>query len=157
MLYREKLEYLENEVANNIKKMNTKADRNKLRTYGVSMSSAVLGAFVTIALGLQTNYLTIELKNFALVCGALISVVNAIESVFAYRSLWVKQKVTLLQLYALRNEIDFYKAGLEENDQISERKVSEFFQKYQTIWETASSEWLRLREEQEQEEISKDS
>jgi len=157
MQYREKLKYLEEEIAKNIKKMNTKSDRNKSRTVAVSMSSAILGALVTIALGLQISSLSVELKNFALVCGALISVVNAVESVVGYRALWIKQKVTLLQLYNLRNEIDFYKAGLEENDQISEKRVSEFFEKYQTIWESASSEWLRLRTEQEQEDASKGS
>ena len=91
------------------------------------MSSVVLGALVTIALGLQITSLATELKNFALICGALISVVNRIESVIGYRALWIKQKLTLSQLYALRNEIDFYKAGLEENDPISDQKVSGVF------------------------------
>ncbi len=152
MKHIEKLIYLEQEVAKNIEKIKTKSERNKTRSYTVSMSSAVLGALVTIALGLQTASLAAELKNFALVCGALISVVNAIDSVFAHRALWIKQKVTLLQLYSLRNEIAFYRAGLEESEPISERKLTEFFKKYQAIWDSASNEWLRLRQEQEQEE-----
>jgi len=155
MQHREKLKYLEDEIAKGIKNMKSKGDQNKSRTFAVRMSSALLGALVTVALGLQITSLTTELKNFALICGALISVVNAIDSVVGYRALWVKQKLTLSQLYTLRNEIDFYKAGLEEKDTIDERKVQEFFEKYQSIWETASSEWLRLRKEQEQEEGSK--
>ncbi len=157
MQHREKLKYLEEEIAKSIKAMKSKGDQNKSRTFTVRMSSAILGVLVTVSLGLQVTSLTTELKNFALICGALISVVNAIDSVVGYRALWVKQKLTLSQLYTLRNEIAFYKAGLEENDTIDERKTQEFFQKYQAIWETASSEWLRLRNEQEQEEGSKGS
>ncbi len=155
MLFREKLKYLEDQVTKNIDKMRSKADRNKVRSYVVSLSSAALGALVTIALGLKIPSWEDGLKNIALVCGALIAVVNAMGTIFAYRELWIKQKVTLLELYTLRNEIDFYKAGLEETDHPSEQKVSEFFERYQLIWGTASSEWLRLRKEQQQEEASR--
>lgn len=82
---REKLTYLEDEIAKSIKTMKLKGDKNKSRTFTVRISSAVLGALVTISLGLQTTSFTAELKNFALVCGALISVVNAIDSVIGYR------------------------------------------------------------------------
>ncbi len=152
MKYNEKLHYLEEEIAKNIVKIKTKSDRNKTRSYAVSISSILLGALVTIATGVQTTSFTTELKNFALVCSALISVVNAIESIFDYRELWHNQKVSLLQLYSLRNEIAFYRAGLEENDEISERKLTEFFRKYQAIWQRASNEWLRLRQEQNEDE-----
>ena len=150
MKYREKLNYLEVEVGKSIKTMKSRGDQNKSRTYTISLSSAILGALVTISLGLQLNSFATELKNLALICGALISVVNAVESVVGYRALWVKQKVTLSQLYTLQNEIDFYKAGIEENDQVDEHQVSELFEKYLSIWETASSEWSRLRKEQEE-------
>ena len=155
MKNREKLQYLEEEVAKGIKMMKTKGDLNKSRSFAVSMSSVTLGALVTIALGLQISALAVELKNFALVCGALISVVNAVDSIIGFRALWIKQKVTLSQLYDLRNEINFYKAGLEENDQIRDKHVSKLFEKYQTIWQDASNEWLRLRKEQEQNEANK--
>ncbi len=155
MRYREKLQFVEDEIAKGIKTMKTKGDRNKSSAFAVRVSSAVLGAIVTVALGLQITSLTTELKNLALICGALISVVNAVDSVVGYRALWIKQKLTLAQLYDLRNEIDFYKAGLEDDDQISDDQISEFFKRYQAIWETASSEWMRLRKEQEQDNTAK--
>lgn len=155
MQLQEKLKYLENQISQNINKMKAKADRNRNKSYGVSMSSAILGALITIALGVKSTSWADQLKDAALICGALIAVVNAIGAIFAYRDLWIKQKNTLLELYTLRNEIDFYRAGLDESDSISEEKVSGFFEKYQLIWETASEQWLRLRKEQKQEEISK--
>jgi len=155
MLYQEKLKYLEGQVTQNIDKMRSKADRNKARSYAVSLSSAALGALVTIALGVTTASWADWLKNLALICGALIAVVNTMGTIFAYRELWIKQKGTLLELYTLRNEIDFYKAGMEETDHLSEQKVSEFFEKYQVIWGASSSEWLRLRKEQQQVEASR--
>lgn len=96
MQHREKLKYLEDEIAKGIKNMKSKGDQNKSRTFAVRMSSALLGALVTVALGLQITSLTTELKNFALICGALISVVNAIDSVVGYRALWVKQKLAVV-------------------------------------------------------------
>lgn len=155
MQFREKLKYLEDQISKNIDKMRSKADRSRNRSYIVSLSSALLGALITIALGVKSTSWSDRLKDAALVCGALIAVVNACGTIFAYRELWVKQKITLLDLYTLKNEIDFYKAGLEESDPISQEKVAEFFEKYQLIWGAASGEWLRLRKEQKQEEISR--
>lgn len=155
MQLREKLKYLEEQIAQNIAKMNSKADRNRNRFYIVSLSSALLGAAITIALGVKFASWADRLKDFALICGALIAVVNAVGSIFAYRELWIKQKNTLLELYTLRSEIAFYKAGLEDSDLISEEKLEAFFEKYQLIWATASEQWLRLRKEQKQEEIAK--
>ena len=148
----EKMAYLEKEISRNINKMKKKADKNKRRASIVSISSAVLGALVTVALGLQIESIEEVLKNIALVSGALISVVNAFESFFGYRSLWLKQKATLLNLYSLSNEIEFFKTGLEDSSDIDENVVSNYFQRYQDIWDVASEEWLRLRREQIQSE-----
>lgn len=155
MQLQEKLKYLEEQITQNIEKIRSKADRNRNRSYAVSMSSALLGALITIALGVKSTSWADGLKDVALVCGALIAVVNAVGAIFAYRELWVKQKNTLLELYTLKNELNFYKAGLEPTDQISEEKVADLFEKYQLIWETSSEQWLRLRKEQQQEKISK--
>ncbi len=154
MQLQEKLKYLEEQIAQNIEKIRLKADRNRNRSYAVSMSSALLGALITIALGVKSTSWADRLKDAALICGALIAVVNAVGAIFAYRELWVKQKNTLLELYTLKNELNFYKAGLEPTDEISEEKVADLFEKYQMIWETASEQWLRLRKEQHQEKVS---
>ncbi|MFN0110253.1 MAG: SLATT domain-containing protein [Blastocatellia bacterium] len=155
MQYREKLKYLEDQITQSIIRLNSKADRNRNKSFAVSMASAILGALVTIALGVKIASWEDRLKDVALICGALIAVVNSARTIFSHRELWIKQKNTQLELYTLRNEIDFYKAGLEDADQISEEKLSAFFEKYQTIWATSSEKWLQLRKEQKQEELSK--
>jgi hypothetical protein len=147
MQTRKQLDYLQEQIQLAIAKFKKKADQNKRRTYTVSVASASLGALVTIALGLQLPEQATLLKNFALICGALIAIVNTVQSVFAYRDLWLKQKGTLLQFYSLRNQIEFYKAGLEETDEISPERVAQLFEAYQRIWQEDSAEWLRLRKD----------
>ncbi|CAG0936189.1 hypothetical protein TFLX_05055 [Thermoflexales bacterium] len=144
---RQQLDYLEKQIQLAIDKFKKKADQNKRRTYTVNLASASLGALITIALGITVPEQATLLKNFALVCGALIAIVNAVQSVFAYRDLWLKQKGTLLQFYSLRNQIEFYRAGLAETDEVSDEQVARFFEVYQRIWQEDSTEWLRLRKD----------
>lgn len=156
MQYTAKLEFLEEKIKNDISKMQTKTDQNKARAAFVSIASVLFGAGVTIFLGLQIEGVETLFKNIALILGVLVTVVSGIDAFFNYRSLWVKQKVSLLELYSLRNEIEFYKVGFEEGDSMSERKVSGFFRDYQQIWEVSSEEWLRLRSENQQQDEDKD-
>ncbi len=147
MQTRKQLDYLQEQIQLGIDKFKKKADLNKRRAYTISLASASLGALITIALGLQLPEQATLLKNFALICGALIAIVNTVQSVFAYRDLWLKQKGTLLQFYSLRNQIEFYKAGLEGGDEVSPEQVARLFEAYQRIWQEDSAEWLRLRKE----------
>ena len=147
MQTRKQLDYLQEQIQLAIAKFKKKADQNKHRAYTVSIASASLGALVTIALGLQLPEQATLLKNFALICGALIAIVNTVQGVFAYRDLWLKQKGTLLQFYSLRNQIEFYQAGLEDTDEINPERVAQLFEAYQRIWQEDSAEWLRLRKD----------
>ncbi len=147
MQTRKQLDYLQEQIHLAIGKFKKKADQNTRRTYTISGASASLGALVTIALGLQLPEQATLLKNFALVCGALIAIVNTVQSVFAYRDLWLKQKGTLLQFYSLRNQIEFYKAGLEEADEVNPERVAQLFEAYQRVWQEDSAEWSRLRKD----------
>ena len=156
MQHRAKLDHLEEKIKTDISKMKAKADQNKRRAAFVNIGSVLFGAGVTIFLGLQIEGVETLFKNIALIFGVLVTVVSGINAFFNYRSLWVKQKVTLLQLYSLRNEIEFYKVGLEEDDHISERKVTGFFKSYQQVWEVSAEEWLRMRSESQQQDEDKD-
>lgn len=156
MEYNAKLNHLEEKIQVDISKMKAKADRNKNQAAIVNIASVLLGAGVTIFLGLQIEGVETLFRNIALILGVLITAISGIDAFFNYRSLWIKQKVTLLHLYNLRNEIEFYRAGLQENDTISERKVTRFFKSYQEIWEMSSEEWLRLRSEDQQQDDEKE-
>lgn len=151
-----KLEYLEQKVNSDIPKINKKADQNRARGVWVNIAAILFGASVTILLGLKIEPMENIFKNLALVFGVLVTITNAVDSLFSYRSLWIKQKVTLLQLYSLRNEIEFYKSGLGENTSVSGARVTRFFRTYQEIWNTASEEWLRLRSVQQQDDDNKE-
>ena len=152
-----KLDHIEKKVNEDISKINEKADKNKNKAAISNISSVLFGAGVTIFLGLQIDGVEELFKNIALILGVMVTVVNSINSFFNFRSLWIKQKVTLLHLYSLRNEIEFYKMGMEEDETVKEQEVTNFFKRYQEIWETSSDEWLRLRSEDKHDDTNKDS
>lgn len=143
----EKIQFLEERVQNDISKMKKKADRNKRKAGLANTFSVVFSAAVTVFLGLQVEGVETIFKNIALVFGVLATGINSVNAFFNYRSLWVKQKVTLLHLYNLNNEMRFFRAGMEEKDTISAEKVGAFFQEYQQIWDASTEEWVKLRSE----------
>jgi hypothetical protein len=151
MRYQEKLEYLSTEVETWIGKKERQVNSNRRRAFVVRIASAVLGALVTICLGLRLDTIDDQLlRNLALVFGSLIAVVNAVESFSRDRALWIGRQITLLKLFDLREQIAFLKAGLDEGEEVPRREVDRLFESYRAVWQSASAEWERLfREEQE--------
>ncbi|MCA9946679.1 MAG: SLATT domain-containing protein, partial [Anaerolineales bacterium] len=80
----------------------------------------------------------------ALVLGASITVINALDAFYDYRSLWIRRTVNLARLKNLKREMDFYSTGAKpgeyEYDQITKFKNS-----LNQILQDDLKEWLKLR------------
>lgn len=109
-----------------------------MKNYTVNGLSILLGALITLTLGLDvpTEYVLVQ-KNTALIIGALLTVINGINTLSDYRSLWTRQKTTLLNLYQLKSQLEF---RLSENNSC----VSDLFEKYLSIWEQDGQEWKNI-------------
>ena len=143
------LEHLAEKVSEWKKIKTRQANSHQIRAVAVRLASAILGALITIFLGLKINSPDDHLlTNLALVCGALIAVLNVVDNLFRDRALWVSRQVTLLKLYSLEDQIEYYKKGLGESGNASEDDVNKLFNKYCKIWQSSLEEWERLFQEE---------
>ena len=80
----------------------------------------------------------------AFTLGAIVTVLNALEPFFNFRSLWVEHEEAVYRLYRLQDDFTFYLKGKQPKD-LSQEKLEEFNQKYGQIWVDVSRRWLALR------------
>ena len=86
-------------------------------------------------------------QGLALVLGATITILNAIEAFYDHRSLWIRETVTLARLRSLKAELDFAGAGLE-GEQMDESSLKKFMRRYENILQDDLKAWLKLREDE---------
>lgn len=107
----------------------------------VHLASLTLSVASTIILGLQDLDFWAGLA-FALVTVA--TVVNTVDSFFAWRSRWVLMEEAQYKFYRLRDEITYYIASNRPED-LDTAKIREMFDQYQQIWDELSTRWLEFR------------
>ncbi len=145
----EKLEILKAEINERITYLMQKRFFNRRKAFRLKILSVSFAAMITVLLGLQgIGQVETILKNFALMLGASITVVNAYEAFYDHRSLWINQTVTLSLLQNLKRDIDFYASGIESTE-IEIRQLEEFKERYNNILQDHLRDWLKLRSETE--------
>lgn len=103
--------------------------------------SLLLGAASTVILGLQDLDAWTGLA-FALV--AVVTVVNAVEPFFNWRSRWVLMEETQYRFYRLQDDLDYFLAK-KSPEELQFADVDPFFTRYQEIWDDISRRWLEFR------------
>lgn len=133
------IKFLEREIEKKIDVLKRKTKTQKNRATIFKGLSIFLGALVTLTLGFDvyTEYQSYQ-KNTALFFSFLLTVVSGLDSAFNYKSLWIRQKTTLLSLYQLQNELSYL------TSKSADLNLDELFEKYQKIWELDSSDWLKI-------------
>lgn len=139
MTIKSEANFLEQEISKSIKTLKLKVSSHKKKTSWVNGTSISLGVLVTLTLGIDVAEANEQIqKNFALILGGLLTIVNGWNALFDYKKLWVRQKSTLLDLYQLQNELGYRKSKEDHVD------VDDLFEKYQRIWEKDSNEWRNI-------------
>lgn len=108
----------------------------------VRLTTLVLSAVSTIILGLQ-NLDPWTGTAFSLI--AVVTVVSALEPFFAWRSLWVLMEEASYRFHRLEDDLSYYLASTPAEEVEGER-VREMFSRYQEIWDSLSSRWLKFRD-----------
>ncbi len=142
----DKLTTLRKELDERIKVFAHKRSRDKNKAFGLKIFAVCFAAAITILLGLKVddNWANI-FKNTALILGALITVLNAVEAFYDHRSLWIRRTMTLARLYALKADLNFYVAGLQDSE-MDNKLLVKFMNRYQHILQEDLKAWLKLRE-----------
>lgn len=150
-----KLINLKREIDFNIVFFNKKHSRTKHRAYAIKISSVAFSALITVLLGISSGSLDIIFKNLAIVLGAVVTIINAVDAFYNYNGLWIKNTLTLSKLLELKREVEFYSSGFE-NDDISEEKLNKYMDELQQILREDIKQWLRIRERANNSEQGKD-
>ncbi|ERI93963.1 hypothetical protein HMPREF1982_01271 [Clostridiales bacterium oral taxon 876 str. F0540] len=124
----------------------SKHRRTKNRAYAIKITSVCFSALITVILGLSASGSLLDIfKDIALVLGAAVTIINAVDAFYNYGALWIKNAVTLSKLRELNIKIEMYSVGCEDTE-LSEKKINEFIGEFQRILKDDMKEWLRIRE-----------
>lgn len=150
-----KLKFLEKELDNRINDTVKKRNGDKIKAFALKILAVCFAATITILLGLKINdNLTKLFQDIALALGAIITVLNAVEAFYDHRSLWIRRTVTLARLYALRADLCYATAGLEESE-IDIKVLDRFKNRYEHILQEDLKTWLKLRQDTSEESNEK--
>jgi ABC-type multidrug transport system fused ATPase/permease subunit len=119
--------------------------RDKRKSFALQMATVALSATITVLLGLRVAAgLQRTLANLALVLGALVTVLAAMEAFFNHRGLWVSRTVTVRRLEELRRQADYQLAGLADGE-VQPAVVDGLLARLEQILAEDQQAWLRLR------------
>jgi|SRR5471030_235558 len=126
-------------VSSKIQLLKSKCKTNKRLFQWLTAGSILFSAAITLILGFDLPEHTSGQKNFALVLGMVLTLLNGWMALFDYKKLWLRQKSTLFGLYQLENELKFL-----SDSQQDQEKVEVLFNTYQRIWEKDGNEWINI-------------
>jgi hypothetical protein len=143
----EKVKFFEKELDGRIKDFAKKRNRDKARAFGLKITTVMFAALITILLGIKVDASIAKiLQNIALMLGAVVSVVSAMDAFFDHRSLWIRRTVTLVRLYDLERDFNFYITGLDK-DKIDPKVFNKMVERYDKILANDLKAWLKMRED----------
>jgi hypothetical protein len=86
-------------------------------------------------------------KNIALVLGALVTVLAALEAFFNHRGLWIGRTVTVRRLEDLRRHLE-YRLAARDGTQLEPKLADSFLAELDKIIAEDQRTWMRLRSEE---------
>lgn len=147
----QKTQWLSTAIQEGLNRSRKKKKTFKNRAAAIRISTVVLAGAVTVLLGLQIQGLEDRFRMVALILGAIVTVLAALEPFFNFRSLWIEHEEAVYRLYRLQDDFTFYLAGKQPED-LSLEKLDEFTARYGQIWIDLSERWLELRHLEERKE-----
>jgi hypothetical protein len=141
----ERVGFLRAELERQQQRFTHRRRRDKRKSFALQMATVALSATITVLLGLRVEAgLQRTLANLALVLGALVTVLAAMEAFFNHRGLWVARTVTVRRLEELRRQIDYQLAGLTDGE-VDSAVVDGLLARLEAIVADDQQAWLRLR------------
>ncbi|ESA38559.1 hypothetical protein N836_31980 [Leptolyngbya sp. Heron Island J] len=143
----ERLKFFQDELDTQIQRNAKKRKEEKSKAFRLKITAVAFAAAITVLLGLNTNESQTKLfKNMALILGASITLLNAVDAFYDYRGLWIRRTVTLSRLLYLKRISEFYIRGREECE-INEQKLAIFMEDLNEILQEDLNAWLKMRED----------
>jgi hypothetical protein len=141
----ERVGFLRAELDRQQQRFTRRRRRDKRKSFALQMATVALSATITVLLGLRVGAgLQRTLANLALVLGALVTVLAAMEAFFNHRGLWVARTVTVRRLEELRRQTDYQLASLAAGE-VDPVVVDGLLARLEEIVADDQQAWLRLR------------
>lgn len=139
----ESLAFLKDELEYRI----TRVDENKIyfrkRAYYAYISTTILAAISTIILGLNFEKFENHIRIIALCLSGVITVVNAYNTFFNHKDIWIANNEALNKLRELKFDIEFAE---KEHHELTTPQISKFKTRYQTILYELNKTWKEKRQ-----------
>ncbi len=135
------------EIDNAQEYMSYKKSLHKSRATYLKLGAILLSGSGTVLLGLQISGFEKLFKDLAFVFIALVTLVNALEPFFNFRSLWVAHEEAQAGFYKVKQDLEFYLAGISPNE-LSSEVIENLYSKYQNVWEAHNQAWLGYRKQE---------
>lgn len=140
----EKVNFLREYIDISIADMKKHRKENRRKASIVKVMTLVFSSLATILLGIQLKETDTILKNAAFIFSASVTLLNALEPFFNFRSLWIEHEQSLAQMYRLQNDFDFYLAG-RKKEEIDENKIEKLRERYEEIWNNLNQNYINYR------------
>lgn len=139
-----KVRWLNEAIKKSLVYMDTKKHRNKRFATMLKLLVVLLSGTGTILLGLQITDYEKMFKDLAFVLVSLVTLFNALEPFFNFRSLWVEQETAMAGFHRLQDDLEFYLSGRKNLEQ-DDPQIDEFYKRYQAVWGTHNEAWAGFR------------
>jgi hypothetical protein len=137
-----RLEFLKGEIDKRIKSFESKRDSRRNQSSLLFMISAVISAITTILLGLNIANMQDYFKMIALGLSATATVINAYNSFYSNRELWVAFNRAINELLHLKFNIEFAENGINP---IVDQDIEIYKTTYQKILDEVNESWRKNR------------
>ena len=139
-----KVEFLKTRIGLALAYMERSRDKNRRRATSIKLCTVGLSAVATVLLGLQLSGMDDFLRNFAFILVTLVTLLNALEPFFNFRSLWVEEEAAIAQFFRLRDELG-YEIAAVGGGAPSDEELDRLFRQFLQIWEHHNNAWLGFR------------
>jgi Protein of unknown function (DUF4231) len=133
--------HFRDQIKRSLEYMQIRKKRFRFFSSGIKVLSLVISASATIILGLQDLSLWAGL-GFSLV--ALVTVINAIEPFFNWRSRWVLAEEAQYRFHRVKDDLE-YLVATRSRENLQMEDFDELYKRYEDNWRNFSEEWLNNR------------
>lgn len=138
------LELIKKSIQKRIESIDRKRLKYRNNAYRTFITVTILGALVTVLLGLNLKGYEEPIRIMSLIITAVVTILNAYNSFFSHKELWVANNSALNRFYALQFTIAF----LEESGQpFDAATVNTLKDEYDQILNELNNNWLKGRME----------
>lgn len=138
-----KPELLNQQIDNEISRLERNRDRDKKKAKRVTILSASgsAGATMLLALSKFSETLEVWLQSGSLILGTATTIILAWDKLFNHKRLWVISAQTVRQLYRLKERMQH----TSETNGMTKEKALAFYQDYCQILADGDKKWDQIR------------